>query len=263
MSSFSNVGRDGRSAGSATAARPDKVLHAFNTWAFKRQQPTEPEMLLATVTNAVTAGEPVHFVLYWGKGPRADIAEPDITCLDFLGKMVQRVEEAYAPGAAVTLVFTDTHATLNGHSPAAIQRYYGAVAEAAAERGFGFEYLSRIVAAARGRLEETPDVPSVTVLAKLKACATKWYRGKDSAQEGALKYFTMNMAERQAIGFAYPKAIFVTFNGAEYRELFPVNMPVFYMYSLRKGIAVKPWFVEVPNPAHEGERLAAAASFSP
>lgn len=241
-----------------TAATPERVLAAFNTWAFKRQQPTEPELMAATVAAAVAANEPVAFVLYWGKGPRSDIAAPEISCLDYLHKMLRRVEETYAPGASVTLVFTDTHAKLNGHSAEAIADYYSAVAEAAAERGFGFDHLSRLVERARGRTVASNMTPSADVLDKLKVCAAKWYRGKDSAQDGALQYFAMNMEEREAIALAYRHAIFVTFNSAEYRELFPASMPVFYMYSLRKGIAVKPWFVEAPRAGNGGERLAAA-----
>ena len=32
-------------------------------------------------------------------------------------------------------------------------------------------------------------------------------------------------------------------NGSELRSLFPERLPVFYMYSLRRGTCVKPWFL--------------------
>ena len=63
---------------------PKKVLQAFNTWAFKREQPCDPDFLLRTVACSVERGEPVPFVLYWGKGPRRAIGAPDLTCLDYL-----------------------------------------------------------------------------------------------------------------------------------------------------------------------------------
>ena len=38
-------------------------------------------------------------------------------------------------------------------------------------------------------------------------------------------------------------SIFITFNGSEFRCLFPERLPIFYMYSLRRGVSVKPWFL--------------------
>jgi hypothetical protein len=53
----------------------------------------------------------------------------------------------------------------------------------------------------------------------------------------------MNMIERRAVELAFPRSIFVTFNGSEFRGLFPQRLPIFYMYSLRRGVSVKPWFL--------------------
>jgi hypothetical protein len=53
----------------------------------------------------------------------------------------------------------------------------------------------------------------------------------------------LNMIEKQAVEAAFPDAIFITFNGSEFRSLFPDRMPIFYMYSVRRGVAVKPWFM--------------------
>jgi hypothetical protein len=51
------------------------------------------------------------------------------------------------------------------------------------------------------------------------------------------------MIERRAVELAFPSSIFVTFNGSELRSLFPDNLPIFYMYSVRRGISSKPWFL--------------------
>src|SRR6266542_6152940 len=96
-------------------ADPSKVLRAFNTWAFKREQPADPHLLLQIVSDSIALGTPISFVLYWGKGPRCRIAQPDIDCLDYLAGLARRVKQAYQPGASITLIFTDTHAELNGH----------------------------------------------------------------------------------------------------------------------------------------------------
>jgi hypothetical protein len=51
------------------------------------------------------------------------------------------------------------------------------------------------------------------------------------------------MLEKRAVELAFPNAVFITFNGSEFRCLFPDRMPIFYMYSLKRGVAVKPWFL--------------------
>ena len=33
------------------------------------------------------------------------------------------------------------------------------------------------------------------------------------------------------------------FSGSELRGLFPENLPIFYMYSIRRGVGSKPWFL--------------------
>jgi L-tyrosine isonitrile synthase len=226
------------------AATPEVVVRSFNTWAFKREQPADPQLMERTVADAVSRGEPVSFVLYWGKGPRAHVAEPEITCLDFLGSLAKRVGEVYAAGATIELIFTDTHAGLNGHAPQTIQQYFAEVRAQAGERGFSTRLLSELTSAAQASAAPLDDEPAPEkVLQHLSTSAGKWYRGAGTARDGALKYYQMNMIEKRAVEFAYPHSIFVTFNGSDLRCLFPDRLPVFYMYSLRRGFSVKPWFL--------------------
>src|SRR5580704_19243951 len=107
--------RKGRAAAEPTSrACAEKVLRSFNTWAFKREQPSNPQLMLRFITEAIAAQEPLQFVLYWGKGPRHEVGLPEIQCLDFLDAMTSRVRAVYTLGAALTLILTDTHAELNG-----------------------------------------------------------------------------------------------------------------------------------------------------
>jgi hypothetical protein len=223
----------------------DKIVQAFNTWAFKREQPSDLNALRTFVANAVAREEPVSFVLYWGKGPRRHIASPDLECLDYLSSLSRRVADIYEHGAAITLIFTDTHARLNGHCAESMQAYFGAMEGLARDRGFATCYLQKLTLTADFvTSKELPEAqPSQEVLHKLAACAAKWYRGAGTAHEGALKYYEMNMIERRAVEAAFPNSIFITFNNSEFRCLFPDRLPIFYMYSLRRGVGVKPWFL--------------------
>jgi len=56
----------------------EKVLQTFNTWAFKREQPDNPLLMLQLIAHSIAVGEPIPFVLYWGKGPRSAIDAPDV-----------------------------------------------------------------------------------------------------------------------------------------------------------------------------------------
>jgi hypothetical protein len=242
------AGRSARKAphgDSAKSVDAPAVLRSFNTWAFKREQPADLPLMLHAISQSIALREPVSFVLYWGKGPRCSIGEPDIACLDFLAALARRVREAYAPGAAIKLIFTDTHAQLNGHAQADIHAYFAAVESCAGERGFETCWLGQLTRSAQTVPTGAPDddvVPEET-LERLSASAEKWYRGDGTAGQGALKYYQMNMIEKRAVERAFPGSIFVTFNGSELRSLFPDRLPVFYMYSLRRGVSIKPWFL--------------------
>ncbi|MCB1527253.1 MAG: hypothetical protein KDJ45_06085 [Hyphomicrobiaceae bacterium] len=240
------------------------VINSFNTWAFKRDQPTEPELLAQTVAARIAADLPLSFVLYWGKGPRSRIAPPDIACLDYLAEMGKRIKAVHPPGALFHLCQTDTHARLNGHSEAAITSYFADITRAARERGMRTELLSTLVENLKNSGDTVPDnddnsQDDAAMIASLEKSAQRWYRGDGDASQGARTYLAMNRIESRAVAHNHRGAIFVTFNGRRYRDLFPANMPVFFMYSLKRGTAVKPWFMDAGGQAYPDASAAQAA----
>jgi L-tyrosine isonitrile synthase len=232
------------------SADAEKILRAFNTWAFKREQPSDPQLMLATIARSAQRNAPVSFVLYWGKGPRCNIGHWDIECLDFLSSLARRVRAVYLPGASIKLILTDTHARLNGHQQTAIAHYFGDIEQQARERGFASCWLGDLVKAPGLNNIITADDPPPDMLQKLLACASKWYRGGGSPEQGAIDYYQVNMLEKRAVENSHPHSIFITFNGSEFRNLFPPHLPIFYMYSLRRGTSIKPWFL--PSDAEPG-----------
>ena len=111
-------------------------MRAFNTWAFKREHPSDPQLILRVIAEAVAHDQPVPFVAYWGKGPRCSVDEHDLKCLDYLVAFTSRVSAVYAPGASMKLIFTDTHARLNGYTDLGIRTYCGAIEVASAPARF-------------------------------------------------------------------------------------------------------------------------------
>ncbi|MBU1210663.1 MAG: hypothetical protein KJ587_05225 [Alphaproteobacteria bacterium] len=232
------------------------VLKRFNTWRYKRSQPSDFALLQDSVAQAVASGNPIPFVLYWGKGLRAQSGANERACLNYLSEMAGRISEVYGPGAQFDILYTDTHATLNGHRPADIEEYRQCLI---ADCGDDFRVwrLSEVVTASKVADTDVGDVQPVEVeamIARLVGCAEKWYLGNGHAIDGATRYFWMNMVERIAVERMFPGSVFVTFNGAEMRPLFPERLPVFYMYSVKKGNSVKPWFMDEPDgPSAQSE----------
>lgn len=245
---YSSPSLPGRQAVGGEAAQ--RVVRSFNTWAFKREHPTEPELLIERITECMAIGAPLQFVLYWGKGPRSTAEQPDLACLDFLHAMRERIAEAYPGSAEIVLCQTDTHARLNGHSEQSIESYFSQIDEAADVFAFQTVRLSALVDALPEHAGAEP--PPDHLLDDLERCAIKWFRGDGEARAGAKRYLDMNMIESRAVACRYPKSIFVTFNGSAYRDLFPKELPVFYMYSLRRGFSVKPWFLDADGQPYAG-----------
>jgi L-tyrosine isonitrile synthase len=237
--------------GGSEAPRVANVLRAFNTWSYKREQPSDSALLEKMVTHAAARDAPIPFVLYWGKGPRHSLADPDVQCLDFLASMGQRIREVYAPGACFTLLLTDSHALLNQHPASAIHSYFAVIEAECAERRFEYRRLSDVTQSVSPPEKSLPatDAPD-DIMRELTQSATKWYGGTEAPSRAAARYFQLNMLEKNAVAQQYPDNIFVTFNNRKHRLLFPDNLPIFYMYSLKKGIAVKPWFCDAQE-AHE------------
>ena len=232
-------------------------MQAFNSWSFKREQPDNIILLNQIIADDVKKNQPIQFIFYWGRGPRSSVASADFQCLDFVCLMANRIKSFYLPGASIRLIFTDTHAELNGYGQQATLEYFGEVATAARERSFEICMLGDLVEAARGliELDEAEDAISPDILGSLSACASKWYGGGGSAEEGAIRYYQANMVEKRAVEIAFPTSIFITFNGGKFRSLFPATLPIFYMYSLRRGVGVKPWFVNSNLGDHDGQDL--------
>jgi hypothetical protein len=221
----------------------ERILRAFNTRAFKRQQPDNPELMLDIILESIARKSRVPLILYWGKGLRGHLGEPELASLAYLAAIDQRVRQIYEPGAKITLIFTDTHAELNGHPSTDVLAYFEELRSHAHDHGFEVSLMSQLMRgvelAEYGAMEVVPP----KLLTTLCHSASKWYRGAGTVEDGAIRYYRLNMIERRVVQRIFPRAIFVTFNGSELRSLFPPSLPIFYMFSVRHGVSDKPWFL--------------------
>jgi len=129
---------------------------------------------------------------------------------------------------------------LNGHSLQSIRAYFADIEARARELGFAHCWMSDVTRAAG--LAGIDLVDDLSPEKRLATSAARWYHGHESPERAALIYYKLNMVEKRAVETAFPHSIFITFNGGKLRCLFPKRLPIFYMYSLRRGVSIKPWF---------------------
>ena len=135
--------------------------------------------------------------------------------------------------------YTDTHIQLNEYDGQASKIYFDSLSEAISSHGFDIVRMSNLL----------PDNrPMESVLAKggllkeLTKSASRRYQGEKNITDVAQAYYQQNLVEREIIQENFPDAIFLTYNGSKMNPIFPKKMPIFHMYSTKKGDSEKPWF---------------------
>lgn len=222
----------------------ENIIDSFDTWKFKREQPFNYEKLKEIVSVAVLKSEPIKFITYWGKGGKDDSGEPEKQTLKFLNEFFNRIRNIYPSGIELTILFTDTHAELNGHSKESTRKYFASMDQLAKAYSFKTTNLSEFIGYDRERLLSTIDSVSIEnkLLNILVGSAEKHYCVSKDYELGAKLYYLQNQLEKERIDEKYKDYVFLTFNGSKINGLFPKNLPIFYMYSMKKGQSIKPWF---------------------
>lgn len=181
---------------------------------------------------------------YWGKGSKSQVGEPEKKTLDFLQEFFDRIKTIYPTGVELLILLTDTHADLNGHSQESTKTYFDSVKNLAQNYEFKTACLSELVSYNKDQL--LPLVESLIIedglFDILLNSAEKHYTASNDYSLATKLYYLQNQIERQRIDENYPDYIFLTFNGSKLNDLFPKTLPIFYMYSSKKGTSVKPWF---------------------
>lgn len=221
-----------------------RILSAFNTRRFKRENPSQPERLISSIQQAIDKQQPISLIAYWGKGERVHLAKPEKDALAFLHAFTQTIASIYPLGIRLQLIFTDTHALLNGYTKHDITTYYSSLRNHIAQYGWESIRLSRIQPMDyKNLIQKAPhtEIPR-ELLHTLIRTSRKHNKRLDDHDLGARSYYLLNQFERKAVAERFPHSIFLTYNSSAFNPLFPETLPIFYLYSLRAGTSVKPWF---------------------
>lgn len=223
-----------------------QVLNSFNTWRFKSEQPKDKEAFLNIISNCINEDKPIKFALYWGKGDRNIAGVNEKAAFKYLSDFFNTLKKEYPKGSEVSIIFTDTHAKLNGYSNQTINEYYSSISKMTEADNFKTVLLSDLIGS-------SPDKPLITeseykisdaLFKKLKIACQKHDKSGRNIEEGAKLYFQQTQIENKIITQKYHDNIFLTYNSSDYNEVLPTSLPIFYMNSIRKGIKIKPWFMD-------------------
>jgi len=206
-----------------------------------------PDRLKDIIKRAMAKRKPVELFMLWGVWKKETLNDFESAALEIIDEMQREVQEIYLPGVRLTMVMTDTHATLNLINKMSVYRYdsyLGAFERYARARGHIVVRLSEILtqkrAEPKGVKEGLARVQQSDYWLILVASAGKYYEGEDK-EEGAREYVERRLAEKPTLEKAFKRAIFMTYNGPRYDVLAP-DLPTIYPIANRKRTNEKPWF---------------------
>jgi hypothetical protein len=182
---------------------------------------------------------------------RGTAEEPELAALAALGELLDAARPAPWMRAQASIIFTDVHATANGHSRDHFSSYFEAVERAAAGLDVSFERESQLWASHGLTVEQVRRFGATTELEeewrrfalreRFVEQATRHSPATDH-EAAAKHYFATCKLERRVFAAAYPRSVFLTYNGPEFNDCFP-DVPTLYIYPGPRGRTVKPWFV--------------------
>lgn len=221
-----------------------KLFGSMNTWKFKREQPEKPEKIIENILLSIKAQKPIKFVMYWGKGEKDLAGDAEINAIQFLNEMSAAISINYLPGVNITLIFTDTHAELNGYTKDKIKKYFDSVIKLVKKYNIVTLYLSDLAKYDENMLSQ--KVKNLEINSKLldilKNSSKKHYKKISDHDFGAKLYFLQNQIEKKEVEKKFADSIFLTYNGSDLDGILPAKLPIFYMFSTGKGTSIKPWF---------------------
>lgn len=231
----------------------DEILQSLNSWRYKRAQPSDSEGMKKKIQANLIAGEPVHFLAYWGCGARDHTIEQDTQTLLRLKEFVDGVRKAPQIRPRLTLIFTDTHARNNRIPDERMNRYFSGIREEAEKLGLDTIRLSELWQQAGLDWQSIVDVMRSETFQKRWADEPLRLRLVDQAAKHAEQgfepshaaehYYAACLHEAVEVAKIFPKALFTTFNHPDFDCISP-NLEKLYLTSFKEGTSVKPWFYE-------------------
>lgn len=216
--------------------------------------------------------EDIQFIMLWGASNKAHATKADKDGLLYLFHFLKRVEHAYGLKVNLNLIFTDTHAHLNGYTKEYYERYITEISYHIRKHGYSFvrsselsgrfardmgyqgmmDYVEDIIQQPEERFGSWNMPVQVNNLVPFFAhYALKHCRRIASHESGlffqnerlaALGYLTLAAFDKRVITETYHDHAFITYMSREESLVLP-DLPVIRLYSIKSGLRTRPWFI--------------------
>jgi L-tyrosine isonitrile synthase len=184
---------------------------------------------------------PLNFVLYWGVWKRPQLNRSAIRLISRLEEFRSQAVATLGIPTQVQIVFTDTHAAINGVDQETIAKGRVELTKAVPQ-SFQVCSMSSLVQPSNFIVTWEPDSNSKQrrVADLLVDQANKLF-GEDAAAERASKYYVANIKEAPSVAVRWPLGIFLHYGLPELKVMLP-SLPILYCLAGAKGSSKKPWF---------------------
>ena len=215
----------------------------------------------------------VNFVMLWGASNKSHVSDADKDCLLYLHHFLKKTERAFDVKTSLTIIFTDTHAYLNGYDKINYNKYIDEISieatqydfryglssllcsEAIKENGYNgyVQFIDTIVNNAEELFE------SINLIEKKANAINNFYRyalrhcnriGNHGngvffrSQEDAAKgYLYFAFFEKKIIAQKFSSSAFITYMSREEEFALP-ELPIIRLFSIQSGLRTRPWFIE-------------------
>jgi len=233
-----------------------EIISKLTTWKFKRATPNMGQ-LEAIIQKHLEQGGSIPFVMYWGCGKRDNINKYDQMAIERLFEMLNNCNYSSSHNFKLTIIFTDIHARLNRKPHERYFKYFSAIEDclkSTKNNNIETIMLSKVWKLSgfdEGALEdminnwhrdEKDKYENNLELKKgLIESAKKHFEG-DLAERAAFSYYIACQHDKIAVKELFNDNIFLTYNGPSSNPILP-DLAKIYMYSFKKNVTDKPWFM--------------------
>jgi hypothetical protein len=241
-------------------AKKDKVLKA-----------AEENSLLEFFQANENAKE-VNIIKYWGAGDKSSADQNDLTALIHLLGFIRALEKKFQKSINLTLIFTDTHAILNGYPINDFKKYFKDIGRVLNYFNYDHIFMSEILSnyLHENNLKNVEELVQSIIstcrnrnleifyedsgpIETLRRSAEKYslrYKNKGNFNKNAFEnidqavdsYLTITALEKPVIEKRYENSLLLTYNSFLDGYLTLPGLPAIQIYSYRRGVISRPWF---------------------
>jgi len=210
----------------------------------------EPGMLRASVSprsDAVArirdlwlSSSTVRLLIYWGCFARDTIGPEEVSLVDYVENVRGTISSLGFSPCEIHVLFTDTHARLNGTEEQRIKSYGESMRLLVERQSWSMVALSDLVPPQTVHIDSGYAKVFEREFGILKRQANEIHTSPEGNSK-AMEYLASNLSESAALLRNFPDSIFLHAGVSELNFLLP-SIPRLYIYSGLRQSTQKPWF---------------------